>query len=68
MPHPRLDSAAMLRRINGDLGAALGGILGEVFDLGLVFALAGHSSLALVLAAPLLSDEALAATEAEADR
>jgi MFS family permease len=46
------------------LGALLGGAIGELFDLRVVFALAGSMSLLLLLARSVLTDDALAEAEA----
>lgn len=48
------------------LGALLGGVIGELFDLRVVFAAAGVATLLLLLARPLLSDAVINATEVEA--
>jgi len=48
------------------LGALLGGVIGELTDLRVVFALAGVLSLLLLLARSVLTEEALAAAEREA--
>jgi MFS family permease len=48
------------------LGALLGGIIGELTDLRVVFALAGVASLLLLLARSALNDDALREAEAEA--
>ncbi|CAN5763102.1 MFS transporter [soil metagenome] len=48
------------------LGALLGGIIGQLTDLRVVFALAGSGSLLLLLARSVLNEEALRAAEAEA--
>jgi MFS family permease len=49
------------------LGAVLGGLIGELLDLRVVFAVAGIMSLALLLARSVLTEEALVTAEAEAD-
>lgn len=48
------------------LGALLGGFIGELTDLRVVFALAGIGSLLLLLARSVLTDEALDGAEAQA--
>jgi MFS family permease len=49
------------------LGALLGGIIGELTDLRVVFALAGVASLLLLLARSALNEDALREAEAETD-